>query len=457
MSCPNCKSQNIISRGKYVECKDCQKVSNVGQSSTVRCPDCGGQRTQRRGRGEVYCKDCRRYFNPQLAAPQGENAQVEYGDEYINVISASRRIHSIEDVIREFKIDTTQWKVDKVRTRTSEGYRKDRTVEWEVSEGQVTRGKVKDSGKMLVVPLFHMEVRFIRKTDEIRARLAIEDLIADARRKIPPKPLRPKPPRGGLCLEVDFPDLHFGKLTWEEESGENYDIKIASQLVRDAVASLLGYARHHKIERILLPLGNDFFNVDNKENTTTHGTPQQEDTRYQKTFRMGRQLAVEIIEGLAQLAPVDVVIIPGNHDETRMFYLGDLLDVKYSKDKNITVNNAAKKRKYYTFGKTLIGLTHGYHEKLDKLSFIMATEQPDLWAKTHHREWHLGDKHHKKDLLYGAEDLNGVTIRLLRSLSATDAWHFDKGFVGTPRGAEAFLWHPEDGLVAQYHTTVKKS
>lgn len=62
----------------------------------------------------------------------------------------------------------------------------------------------------------------------------------------------------------------------------------------------------------------------------------------------------------------------------------------------------------------------------------------------------------KKDLLYGAEDLNGVTIRLLRSLSATDAWHFDKGFVGTPRGAEAFLWDAEDGLAAQFHTTVRK-
>lgn len=456
MICPKCQSKNIASRGKYIHCNNCGKSTNTrANTATIPCPACNGHNTQRRGKGEIYCKDCRHYY-PADKPPQGENAQIEYGDTYINVISASRRIHSIEDVIREFKIDTSQWQVDKVRTRTSEGYRKDRSVQWQVDDGRVTRGSVNDSGKMLVVPLFHMEVRFIRKTTEIRARLAIEDLIADAKRQMTPKPLRIKPPRGGLCLEVDFPDLHFGKLTWAEESGENYDIKIASELVRAAVASLIGYACHHKIERVLLPLGNDFFNVDNKDNTTTHGTPQQEDTRYQKTFRMGRQLAIEIIEGLAQIAPVDVLIIPGNHDETRMFFLGDLLEVKYFKDKNVTVNNSAQKRKYYTFGNNLLGLTHGYHEKYEKLSFIMATEQPDLWAKTQHREWHLGDKHHRKDLLYGAEDINGITIRLLRSLSATDAWHFDKGFVGSPRGAEAFLWHPQDGLVAQYHTTVKK-
>lgn len=196
----------------------------------------------------------------------------------------------------------------------------------------------------------------------------------------------------GMLLEVDFPDLHFGKLTWEEESGENYDIKIAAETVESAVEALMGYAAGHRIERILLPLGNDFFNVDNKDNTTVHGTPQQEDTRWQKTFRTGRRLAVQIIEGLAEAAPVDVLIIPGNHDETRMFYLGDVLDVKYEGSARVRVDNHAMKRKYYVFGRTLLGLTHGYHEKYEKLSFIMATERAEDWARTQHREWHLGDK-----------------------------------------------------------------
>jgi len=211
-----------------------------------------------------------------------------------------------------------------------------------------------------------------------------------------------------------------------------------------------------KISKILIPLGNDFYNVDNKFNTTTAGTPQQEDTRWQKTFKAARELAVEVIDGLSSIAPVDVLIIVGNHDEERTFFLGDSLESFYHRNQNVNINNSPMKRKYYSFGKVLIGFTHGYWEKPEKLPFLMPTEQPERWAETIHREWHLGDKHHKKDLLYRTEDTNGVTIRYLRALSATDTWHFDKGYIGAPRGAEGFLWHPVEGLIAQYHFTKAK-
>jgi hypothetical protein len=85
----------------------------------------------------------------------------------------------------------------------------------------------------------------------------------------------------------------------------------------------------------------------------------------------------------------------------------------------------------------------------------MPVECPEFWAMSTHREWHLGDKHHKKDLLHRTEDVDGVTIRLLRSLSATDTWHFDKGYVGAPRAAEAFLWDKTDGLTAQFQAVLR--
>jgi len=163
-------------------------------------------------------------------------------------------------------------------------------------------------------------------------------------------------------------------LTWEEESGANYDIKIARKVVHAALDQLLDYAARYDVEKIVFPFGNDYFNVDNKLNTTTHGTPQQEDTRWQKTFRLGRLLAVEMIDKCSVLAPVDVLIIPGNHDEERSFYLGDALECWYHKNRNVMVNNKAMKRKYYPFGVNLIGFTHGYHEKYDKLPAMMQSK-----------------------------------------------------------------------------------
>ena len=392
--------------------------------------------------------------------PQGdgkETKEIEYGEDFINIVCASRRIRTMEDAIEEFKVDLNLWKVDRCRIKTSEGYRKDRKVSWHVSNGVVIDGNVEDTGKLLIAPMYHVQLSLTRKTEEIRARLVIEDFLRDARRSAP-KYSKIKYPKkkNGLWYEIDMPDIHFGKETWAEESGEDYNIEIARRVVTHSLDRLIHYASHFNVEQIVLPMGNDFFNVDNKNNTTTHGTPQQEDTRWAKTFREGKRLAVEMIDRCAMVAPVKVVMVAGNHDEERSFYLGEVLDAQYFRSKNVTVDISAKKRKYLHFGNVLIGYTHGYHEKLAKLPSIMPLEEPTMWAGSVHREWHLGDKHHKKDMLHRTEDVDGVTIRLLRSLSATDTWHFDKGYVGTPRSAEAFLWDKSDGLVAQFQSVLRE-
>lgn len=396
--------------------------------------------------------------NPEGTDPEEpqETTSFEQGHDFINVVCASRRMLTEKDVIEHFKIDPDIWEIERFRVRTSEGYRKDRKVKWKVTDGRVTEGDVNDSGKMLVVPLYHIEVRLIKRVKVAQAKDAISLLMEDAAKFAPKYPtLRRRSTPGGMMYEISVPDIHFGKLTWDEETGENYDIKIAKKIILATVERLLNYVTGLKVNKILLPLGNDFFNVDNKENTTVHGTPQQEDTRWQKTFRMGREVCVQMIDMCASVANVDVMIIPGNHDEQRSFYLGDSLDCWYRNNKNVSINNSPAPRKYYLYGLNLIGFTHGYYEKLDRLPFVMPHEVPDLWAKSKYREWHTGDKHHKKDVLYYANEGSGMLVRILRSLSATDAWHFNKGYVGPLRAAEAFGWHPNEGLVAQYTATAE--
>ena len=365
-----------------------------------------------------------------------------------------QRVKNEKDLIRICGIDTKEWMIDHWICEVYEAQRKNRRIHMKYKKG-VANGSVDDEGQTTITPLYLVKAWLVRQVAEIRKRDALLQQVKDAKRHA----FKYRKPRYKLgrqyLFEVDFPDLHFGKLAWGEESGDDYDVKIAREMALSALDTLLGFAAHYKVGRILMPIGNDFFNVDNKSNTTTHGTPQQEDTRWQKTFRLGRQLCVEMIDRCAMIAPVDVLVVPGNHDEERSFYLGDALQSWYHNCKFVSVDNSAKKRKYYPFGRNLIGFTHGYHEKFEKLPFIMPVEVPKLWAASDFREWHLGDKHHKKDLLYRTEDKNGVTIRLLRSLSATDSWHFDKGYIGGVRAAEAFLWDRERGLVGQFNAMGK--
>src|SRR5690606_36994603 len=104
-------------------------------------------------------------------------------------------------------------------------------------------------------------------------------------------------------------DLHLGKMGWSEETGDgDYDIRIAESRFRTALEDLITKASGYSTGRILFIIGNDFFNSDRNYpfTSTTSGTPQEDDTRWQKSFRLGVRLITEAILRLSQIAPVDV-------------------------------------------------------------------------------------------------------------------------------------------------------
>jgi len=276
-------------------------------------------------------------------------------------------------------------------------------------------------------------------------------------------PERPLTRREKNLLEISVFDLHIGKLAWGGETFENYDVKIARHRFLTSIEKLMHNASGFNYERILFPVGNDFFNSDTILNTTTKGTPQDEDLRWQKTFDVGVRLLVDAINLMKQVGvPVDVVVIPGNHDFERSYYMGAYLEAWFKNDPTVSVDNHASPRKYYNYGNLLLGLTHGSEEKESALPLLMATDiqSKPLWSQTKFHEWHLGHIHRKRTVQYDInksrllnEDL-GVTIRYLSSLTGTEEWHHKKGYVGSTKAADGFVWDYEYGLIAHLNTNL---
>lgn len=255
-------------------------------------------------------------------------------------------------------------------------------------------------------------------------------------------------------LELSLFDLHIGKLAWDEETGENFDSKIACERYTKAIDELLSRVDLSQIERILLPIGNDMINVDNKAHTTTAGTPQTCDGRFTKMIRIAKELLIRTIDKLATVAPVDVVVVPGNHDNVVMFTLGEIMEAWYHNHKSVNVINTPKQRKYYQYGTVGLMFTHGNEEKHNDLGMIFATEEPQLWAATKVREVHLGHFHKSKAIKYiSVDEFQGFKLRIIPSLSGTDAWHFQKGY-NSMKTAEAYLWDAKEGLIANYFYNV---
>lgn len=255
--------------------------------------------------------------------------------------------------------------------------------------------------------------------------------------------------------EIAPVDLHVGKYAWDDETGASYDVEIAERVFAEAVNDIDDRTNSARIEETVLVVGNDLLQTDNIEGTTTSGTYVDTDTRYIRSFRRAFKINRWAIDRLAERSPVRVVVVPGNHDRLTAFQIGHSLESWYHNDQRVTIDNSPKLRKYLRYGVNLLGWTHGSEEKHDDLPLIMATEEPELWAGSLHREWHIGHFHKAKETRYTSGDsFNGVRVKVLPALCGPDAWHYAKGYVGGLPACEGYLWNKERGFAGMVSSNV---
>lgn len=286
-----------------------------------------------------------------------------------------------------------------------------------------------------------IKAEFERKRESILKTLVAE-IKEDLKTYSPIVPaIHKNPNTGELLLEVLIPDLHLGKLGWVESDGESFDLKIAREVFFGALHDMVKKAiPFGKFSKVVFWTGGDFLNVDNEENNTTKGTPQSVDSRFPKVFREGKNMLIEAIDYLKQLAPVDVVITRGNHDLNAMFHMGEVLEAYYHKDHNVKIDNLAMPRKYYRFGQNLICYAHG--DKIDhkKLLSVAASESKD-WSECKFREWHIGHLHIER-----VNSEPGLITRIIPSITGPDDYHTNHGYVKNMRRGQSFIWHKVNGL-----------
>ena len=398
------------------------------------CPYCGSDRVGRKEnlgiKTRYQCHECKRSWTiSDKAEPSSSSIpqiMTEAEGPNLNIVSKSTDIRTLEQLLAYTRVDLSVWEVQK------------HTVNMWGSEAN---------------PNFQVKAWLKKRDDAVNIAEDIEALKADAKKYAPkyPKQKYPKSETGNL-LEISLFDHHFGQLSWGDETrSSHYDVKISERLAHEAVDYIL--SNSPKPDKILLPIGNDFFNVNSMLNATVAGTPQSEDDRWKKTYKKGRELWVGIIEKCMQIAPVDVVIIPGNHDEERVYYLGDSLECWFNRCNDVEIDNRPANRKYYPWGDCLIGYTHGDKEAKGTLVNIMATEVPMLWSGAKYREWHKGHLHAAKETAFQIlDEARGVREWIMPSLVAIDDWHSGKGYSAL-RETIACNWNKSKGKnqMIMYH------
>lgn len=244
-------------------------------------------------------------------------------------------------------------------------------------------------------------------------------------------------------------DAHIGKASLDRVYGEDYFLDVLDDLVQRAL--LRG-----NIGKVLFPLGQDYGHIDNTLYTTTAGTPQEVNGSYGEIIANQVSIAVKAVEYLAQSYPVDVIMVPGNHDRYSNSWLGHVVEQRFYDHPNVTVDNSNNFRKYYQWGNLLLLSTHGNEEGLNTIGNVISTEARKFWGNTEYCEVLTGHIHTRKDTFIMTTEVNGIMVRSFPSLSGPDTWHNLKAFTKNGQGGMGLVYSNKWGVEDVYFSALER-
>jgi hypothetical protein len=244
-------------------------------------------------------------------------------------------------------------------------------------------------------------------------------------------------------------DVHFGKQGLMGPDGSYYDKETAQKRLMRITEDLVDDLTRYNIEKIILAFGSDFFHVDTDKGTTTQGTPQDLDGLPQDIFVDGCDLMERHIETLRRVAPIEGIVIPGNHDRVLSVALMKYFEALYRYAEDISINGDTIERQYLKYGQTLMGFDHGDGIRDNDILSLVMSEARELVSQTEETIFFTGHLHHEI-----SKDLNGAMAYQLGSISGDDRWHTRNAHVGARKQMSSFIIRKQRGMHARLNYPV---
>ena len=328
--------------------------------------------------------------------------------------SSAGRILTIEQLMDFCQVDTRVWET-----------RRGRVNSWEVGTRSATSGLVQ-----VKVPLTRIEEETV--SDHLL------ELLGTELEKVAPKrfiKVAKKTSKGKL-MEVSIPD-HIGVEVLKANKPEAVEAAIARGRERyeAALIDLVSKAAGEQVSKILLPVSAGFCDLKLKKSMAGEWT---------RVFLAGAQLLSDAVEMLAQIAPVDIVIV---NEVAGKPYLGIYLSKWFQNHPTVKVDTGIKPRKYYTFYYNMIGLTSDKKMRASAMPTVMSTENPAQWSKTRYAEIHYGEGSSPEK----GKEYNGVCVKRTNGLMQASELLPRKNQIVVNDGAEAYLYNPAGGMDTTYY------
>jgi len=276
-------------------------------------------------------------------------------------------------------------------------------------------------------------------TVEAMMKLAMEEMVKDIPKTKPLKLQTKKSDPDLLNLYV-VTDYHLGMLAWEEETGADWDLEIAEDLLVKWFQ--VGIARSPNAETAVFAQLGDFLHFDSLEAVTpTSGHLLDADTRFQKLVRVAIRVIRRILAMLLEKYPKVVVLMcEGNHDLASSVWLREWLAAFYDDEPRIVVDQSVDPYYVYEHGYTSLFFHHGHKRKVNNIDTVFVSKYREIFGRTKHSYAHMGHLHH-----VDMKETNLMIVEQHRTLAAPDAYAARGGY-GSGRDSSVISYHKQYGL-----------
>lgn len=362
-----------------------------GMFSGIPCPYCGEPRLKVHSKRQVYCRACARTASRRRLALQGASPE-------------HQMVHSVPDGFSVKGVSTL--------------YRPD---------GSVAAQWVKS------------------QQDRDALRLALEEAFAGMSERLP-RVARTPPPKhvnAELANLYVITDYHMGMLAWGEETGDDWDLRIAEETMIDWFRAAVALAPAAELG-VFAQLG-DFLHFDGLEAITPTSKHQLDaDTRFQKVVRVAIRVIRQVIDMLlVKHNRVHIIMAEGNHDIASSVWLREWLSAIYEFEPRATIDTSPDPYYCVEHGDTSLFFHHGHKKRMEHAADVFAAKFREVFGRTKHSYAHTGHLHHDKRI-----ENNLMIVEQHRTLAAPDA-HASRGGWISGRDAKVITYHKRFGEVGR--------
>jgi hypothetical protein len=273
-------------------------------------------------------------------------------------------------------------------------------------------------------------------------RAAIEAMAEEIPR-LPALPAPVQSSQGNLCNCYVITDFHLSMLSHSEETGADWDVKIAEKMLVDWFAQAIALSPNSEVG-VFAQLS-DLLHADGLEPLTPASKHVLDvDSRFYKVVRTVIRVLRKVIDMLLAKHPrLHIIMADANHDPVSAIWLREWLAVLYEDEPRITVDKSPNPYNAFEFGKVALFFHHGHKRKVTNVSEVFAAQFREMFGRTKYAYAHTGHLHH-----IDVKENNLMIVEQHRTLAAQDAYSARGGYL-SGRDAQVITYHRDFGEVSR--------